>query len=70
VAATRGQRVSLAAFFLGEEIAREGNWAGRDMVLNFLSRPPSAALALYLAQRWSEPAKRRIRILEVDAREI
>jgi hypothetical protein len=41
-----------------EEIAREGNWAGRDMVLNFLSRPPSAILALSMPRRWSEFAYR------------
>jgi hypothetical protein len=46
VAATKGHRVNFADFF-GEAIAREGNWAGRDNVLNFLSRPPSAILALF-----------------------
>jgi hypothetical protein len=46
VAATRGHKVNFADFF-GEAIAREGNWAGRDNVLNFLSRPPSAILALW-----------------------
>jgi hypothetical protein len=46
VAATRGQRVSFAVLFLVEGIAPAGNWAGRDNVLNFLSRPPSATLAL------------------------
>jgi hypothetical protein len=46
VAATRGQSVSFAFFFFVEEIAPVGNWAGRDKVLNFLSRPPSAILAL------------------------
>jgi hypothetical protein len=46
VAATRGQSVSFAVFFFVEEIAPVGNWAGRDKVLNFLSRPPSAILAL------------------------
>jgi hypothetical protein len=38
--------VSFAVFFFVEEIARVGNWAGRERVLNFLSRPPSAILAL------------------------
>jgi hypothetical protein len=46
VAATRGQSVSFAVLFLLEGIAPAGNWAGRDKVLNFLSRPPSAILAL------------------------
>jgi hypothetical protein len=46
VAATSGQSVSFAVFFLVEEIAPVGNWAGRERVLNFLSRPPSAILAL------------------------
>jgi hypothetical protein len=46
VAATSGQSVSFAVLFLLEEIAPAGNWAGRDKVLNFLSRPPSAILAL------------------------
>jgi hypothetical protein len=46
VAATRGQSVSLAVFFFVEEIAPVGNRAGRERVLNFLSRPPSATLAL------------------------
>jgi hypothetical protein len=59
VAATRGQTVSFATFFLVEEIAREGNWAGREMVLNFLSRPPSAILTLSLPRRWSEFAYRK-----------
>ena len=39
VAATSGQRVSFAVRLVGE-IARVGNWAGRDIVLNLLSRPP------------------------------
>jgi hypothetical protein len=34
------------AFLFVEVTARAGNWAGRDKVLNFLSRPPSAILAL------------------------
>jgi hypothetical protein len=58
VAATKGQTVNFATFFLVEEIAREGNWAGREMVLNFLSRPPSAILALSMPRRWSEFAYR------------
>src|SRR5271155_5243490 len=45
VAATSGQSVSFAFLFV-EVTARAGNWAGRDKVLNFLSRPPSAILAL------------------------
>src|ERR1700684_652346 len=39
VAATSGQSVSLAVR-LAWGIARVGNWAGRDTVLNLLSRPP------------------------------
>jgi hypothetical protein len=39
VAATSGHSVSLAERLVGE-IARVGNWAGRDTVLNLLSRPP------------------------------
>src|ERR1700732_1793771 len=39
VAATSGQSVSLAVRRVGE-IARVGNWAGRETVLNLLSRPP------------------------------
>jgi len=71
VAATSGQTVSFATFFLVEEIAREGNWAGRVMVLNFLSRPPSAILALSMPRKWSESAYRnwRIRKFTRDARE-
>jgi hypothetical protein len=46
VAATSGHSVSFA-FFFSEVTARAGNWAGRDKVLNFLSRPPSATLALF-----------------------
>src|SRR5271168_4524083 len=45
VAATSGQSVSFAFLFV-KVTARAGNWAGRDKVLNFLSRPPSATLAL------------------------
>src|SRR5271154_3841072 len=45
VAATSGHSVSFAFLFV-EVTARAGNWAGRDKVLNFLSRPPSAILAL------------------------
>src|SRR5215469_12341181 len=60
VAATRGQTVSFATFFLGEEIAREGNWAGREIVLNFLSRPPSAILALSLPREVE-----RVRLLQL-----
>src|ERR1700683_1163357 len=39
VAATSGQSVSLAVRLVWG-IARVGNWAGRDTVLNLLSRPP------------------------------
>jgi hypothetical protein len=39
VAATSGQSVSLAVRLVWG-IARAGNWAGRDTVLNLLSRPP------------------------------
>src|SRR5580693_966559 len=40
VAATSGQSVSLPMFFLAVGIVREGYWAGRDIELNFYSRPP------------------------------
>src|SRR5260370_38675976 len=40
VAATRGQSVSLATFFLTVGITREGSWVGTDIELNFYSRPP------------------------------
>jgi hypothetical protein len=40
VAATSGQSVSLATFFLAVEMAREGSWVGRDKELNFYSRLP------------------------------
>src|SRR6266849_5496722 len=46
VAATSGQSVSLAILFLAVGIAREGSWAGTDMLLNFYSRPPGATLPL------------------------
>ena len=46
VAATSGHSVSLAILFLAVGIAREGSWAGTDMLLNFYSRPPGAALPL------------------------
>ncbi|MGA7919133.1 MAG: hypothetical protein WCA38_05625, partial [Candidatus Acidiferrales bacterium] len=49
--ATSGQSVSFAFFFVVDVTAREGNWAGRDKVLNFLSRPPSAILALFPLSR-------------------
>jgi hypothetical protein len=35
VAATSGQSVSFAAFFLAFETAWEGSWVGKDNVLNF-----------------------------------
>src|ERR1700675_3986873 len=69
VAATSGQRVSFAFLFV-EVTARGGNWAGRDKVLNFLSRPPSAILALYQLGERSEFAKCRIRVFRFDARGI
>jgi hypothetical protein len=69
VAATSGQRVSLAILFV-EGSAREGNWAGRDKVLNCLSRPPSAFLALSQPRMRSDFAKCRIRKNFSDAREI
>jgi hypothetical protein len=40
VAATRGQSVSLADFFLADEMTREGKLAGTDMLLNLYRRPP------------------------------
>jgi len=40
VAATRGQSVSFATFFLVIETAREGNCAGTDIELNSYYRPP------------------------------
>src|SRR6266567_194169 len=46
VAATSGQRVSLATFFFAVGIAREAGVAGSDKELNFYSRPPWAILAL------------------------
>src|SRR5580704_8320925 len=69
VAATSGQSVSFAFLFV-EVTARAGNWAGRDKVLNFLSRPPSATLALSQPHSWSEFASCRIRIFTFDARKI
>jgi len=46
VAATSGQRVSLATLFFAVGIAREAEVAGSDKELNFYSRPPWATLAL------------------------
>lgn len=69
VAATRGHSVNFADFF-GEAIAREGNWAGRDKVLNFLSRPPSDDPRSLQPVTWSEFAKCRIRLFCFDARRI
>src|SRR6266478_6807801 len=40
VAATRGQSVSFADFFLADEMTREGKLAGTDMLLNLYRRPP------------------------------
>src|ERR1700677_1260389 len=69
VAATSGQSVSFAFLFV-EVTARAGNWAGRDKVLNFLSRPPSAILALSQLHAWSEFATCRIRKIILDATKI
>src|SRR5271154_3063763 len=69
VAATSGHSVSFAFLFV-EVTARAGNWAGRDKVLNFLSRPPSAILALSQPHAWSEFASCRIRIFTFDARKM
>jgi hypothetical protein len=57
VAATRGQSVSFAVFFFVAGSAPAGNWAGRDKVLNFLSRPPSAILALSSLSPGASPQK-------------
>src|SRR5712692_12037284 len=46
VAATSGQRVSLATLFFAVGIAREAEVAGSDKELNSYSRPPWATLAL------------------------
>ncbi len=46
VAATSGQRVSLATLFFAVGIARGAEAAGSDKELNFYSRPPWAILAL------------------------
>jgi len=43
VAATSGQSVSFADFFLAAEITREGKLAGTDMLLNLYRRPPKRA---------------------------
>jgi hypothetical protein len=40
VAATRGQSVSFADFFLAAEMTWEGRLAGTDMLLNLYRRPP------------------------------
>jgi hypothetical protein len=40
VAATSGQSVSFAGFFLAVEMTREGKLAGTDMLLNLYRRPP------------------------------
>src|ERR1700728_2663036 len=69
VSATSGQSVSLAVRLVWG-IARVGNWAGRDTVLNLLSRPPSQRPSLSHWRVWSEFAFRRIRIFFGDAREI
>src|SRR5712691_6311013 len=46
VAATSGQRVSLATLFFAVGIAREADVAGSDKELNFYSRPPWATRTL------------------------
>jgi len=43
VAATSGQSVSFADFFLAAEMTREGKLAGTDMLLNLYRRPPKRA---------------------------
>ena|SRR5207237_3449006 len=43
VAATSGQRVNFADFFLADEMRREGKFAGTDMLLNLYRRPPKRA---------------------------
>jgi hypothetical protein len=40
VAATNGQSVSFADFFLAAAMTREGELAGTDMLLNLYRRPP------------------------------
>jgi len=40
VAATSGQSVSFADFFMDVEMVREGKWAGTDMLLNLYRCPP------------------------------
>jgi hypothetical protein len=50
VAATSGQRVSLATAFFVEGNTREGTCAGSDTVLNFFSRPPITATRYPLCQ--------------------
>ncbi len=40
VAATSGQSVNLAEFFLAAEMTREGKVAGTDVLLNLYFRPP------------------------------
>src|SRR5580704_2874337 len=69
VAATNGQRVSFAVRLVGE-IARVGNWAGRDIVLNLLSRPPYRRPSRSHKKTRHEFAECRIRIFVADARTI
>jgi len=40
VAATSGQSVSFAVFFIDVEMEWEGKWAGTDMLLNLYRCPP------------------------------
>src|SRR5215469_13874326 len=63
VAATSGHRVSFGNF-LTEVAAREGNGAGRVMLLNFLSRPPRQASLFQCVPVPSEPAKRLLRKMQ------
>jgi hypothetical protein len=69
VAATSGHSVSLALRFAGE-IARVGNWAGRDIVLNLLSRPPLSDPRTLTGAHSARVRFRRIRIFAADARVI
>src|ERR1700683_4027512 len=69
VAATSGHSVSLAVRFAGE-IARVGNWAGRDIVLNLLSRPPLSDPRTLTSAHSARVRFRRIRIFAADARVI
>jgi dipeptidyl aminopeptidase/acylaminoacyl peptidase len=65
VAATNGQKVSFAAFFLGDVNTWEGTWAGTDMLLNSYDRPPKRNL--FSARRWIRRARKRIQGLHLRA---